>query len=115
MTKGLLHQTVSPASFVSCLLIIEFYFKKRNFEDNFSSKIEASGWMKTNMAAMSYHPRILSPKYGQTGNVKLLPAKRSLSFTVKWPNLDFKVSSKYGCEHFSMFLSFIVESHKSSG
>ena len=22
-----------------CLLIIEFYFKKRNFEDNFSSKI----------------------------------------------------------------------------
>ena len=23
-----------------CLMIIEFYFKKRNFEDNFSSKIE---------------------------------------------------------------------------
>ena len=26
--------------------------------------------MKTNIAAVSYHPRILSPKYGQTGNVK---------------------------------------------
>ena len=25
-----------------CLLIIEFYFKKRNFEDNISSKIEVS-------------------------------------------------------------------------
>ena len=25
-----------------CLLIIEFYFKKPNFEDNFSSKIEVS-------------------------------------------------------------------------
>ena len=30
--------------------------KKRNFEDN--------RWMNTNMAAASYHPRILSPKYG---------------------------------------------------
>ena len=44
-----------------CLLIIEFYFKRRNFEDNVSPKIEVSGWMKTNMAAASYHPRILSP------------------------------------------------------
>ena len=26
-----------------CLLIIEFYFKKRNFEDSFSAKIEVSG------------------------------------------------------------------------
>ena len=25
-----------------CLLIIEFYFKKRNFEDNISSKIKVS-------------------------------------------------------------------------
>ena len=32
------------------------------------------------MAAASYHPRILSPKYGQTGNVRPLTAKRSLSF-----------------------------------
>ena len=39
--------------------------------------------MKTNMAAASYHPRILSLKYGQTGNVKSLIAKRSLSFVVK--------------------------------
>ena len=28
-------------------------------------------------------PRILSPKYGQTGNVKPLTANRSLSFAVK--------------------------------
>ena len=39
------------------------------------------------MAAASYHPRILSPKYGQTGNVKLLTANGSLSFAVKWPNV----------------------------
>ena len=49
-----------------CLLIIEFYFKKRNLEDNFWAKVEVSGRMKTDMAAVSYHPRILSPKYGQT-------------------------------------------------
>ena len=77
------------------LVIIEFYFKKikkRYFEDNFWAKIEISGWMKTNMAATSYHPRILSPKYRQTGNVKPLTANCSLSFAVKWPNLDHKVS-----------------------
>ena len=45
--------------------------------------------MKTNMAAAaSYHSRILSPKYGQTSNVEPLTANRSLSFAVKWPNLD---------------------------
>ena len=44
--------------------------------------------MKTNMAAASYHLQILSPKYGQMGNVKPLTANRSLSFAVKWPNLD---------------------------
>ena len=49
--------------------------------------------MNTNIAAASYHSRILSPKYGQTGNVKPLTAnRRSLSFAVKWPNLDLKVS-----------------------
>ena len=49
--------------------------------------------MNTNIAAASYHPRILSLKYGQTGNVKPLTAnRRSLSFAVKWPNLDLKVS-----------------------
>ena len=47
-------------------MIIEFYLKK-NFEDNFSVKIVVSGWMETTMEAASYHPRILSPKYGQTG------------------------------------------------
>ena len=49
--------------------------------------------MKTNMAAASYHPRILSPKYGQTGNVKPLTVNRSLLFAVKWPDLDLKVSN----------------------
>ena len=49
--------------------------------------------MNTNIAAASYHPRILSPKFGQTSNVKPLTAnRRSLSFAVKWPNLDLKVS-----------------------
>ena len=49
--------------------------------------------MNTNIAAASYHRRILSPKYGQTGNVKPLTAnRRSLSFAVKWPNLDLKIS-----------------------
>ena len=43
-------------------------------------------------AIASYHPRIWSPKYGQTGNLKPLTANRSLSFAVKWPNLDLKVS-----------------------
>ena len=35
------------------------------------------------MAAASYHPGILIPKYGQTGNVKPLTANRGLSFEVK--------------------------------
>ena len=33
-----------------------------------------------------------SQNYGQTGNVKPLTTNRSLSFAVKWPNLDLKVS-----------------------
>ena len=69
--------------------------KKRNFEHDVSAEIEVSEWMNTNMAAASYHPRILSPKYGQTGNVKPLTANHSLSFAVKWPNLDLKVSNVY--------------------
>ena len=50
-----------------CLLIIEFYFKKRNFEDSFSAKIEVSGWMKTNMAAASYRPANLKPQIWADG------------------------------------------------
>ena len=46
--------------------------------------------MKTNMAAASYHLRIC-PNYGQTGNVKPLTEKRSLSFAIKWQNLGLKV------------------------
>ena len=77
------------------LLLIDYRIllkKPRSFEDNFSVKIEVGGWMKTNMAAASYHPRIFSLKHGQTGNVKPLTANRSLSFPVKWPNLDLKIS-----------------------
>ena len=44
------------------------------------------------MAVASYHPRILIPKYGQTDHVKPLTANPGLSFAVRWPNLDFKVS-----------------------
>ena len=46
---------------------------------------------KTNMAAASYHPRILIAKYGQTDNVKPLTTNRSLPFAVRRPNLDLKV------------------------
>ena len=35
------------------------------------------------MAVASYHPRILSPNYGQTGNVKPLTANRGLPFAVR--------------------------------
>ena len=44
------------------------------------------------MAAASYYPRILIPKYEQTDNVKPLTANRGLQFAVGWPNLDLKVS-----------------------
>ena len=78
------------------LLLVDYriLFQKniKCFSDNFSAKIEVSGWMKTNMTATSYHLRILSSKYGQTGNMKPLTANRSLSFEVKWPNHDLKVS-----------------------
>ena len=46
------------------------------------------------MAAASYHPRILIPKYEQTDNVKPLTANRGLQFAVGWPNLDLKVSNE---------------------
>ena len=36
------------------------------------------------MAAASYHPRILIPKYEQTDNVKPLTANRGLQFAVGW-------------------------------
>ena len=44
------------------------------------------------MAAASYHPRILIPKYVQTDNVKPLTTNRGLQFAVGRPNLDLKVS-----------------------
>ena len=45
------------------------------------------------MAAASYYPRILIPKYEQTDNVKPLTANRGLPFAVRWPNFDLKVSN----------------------
>ena len=48
--------------------------------------------MEANMAAATYHQQILSPKYGQTGNVKPLTANLSLLFAVKWSNLGLKAS-----------------------
>ena len=78
--------------FLELFCLLNSISKKHNFEDSFSgSKIEESGWMKTNMAAMSYHSWILSPKYEQTGSMKPLTTNRSLLFAVKWPNLDLKV------------------------
>ena len=47
--------------------------------------------MKTNVAAASYHPRILIPKYGQTDNVKPLTANRGLLFAVK-PGFHLPIS-----------------------
>ena len=82
------HNTMFERTYDFFVLVINFCFIKHNFKDNFLAKIEVSGWMKTNMAAASYHPRILSAKYGQTGNVKRLTANRSLMAAVKWPNLD---------------------------
>ena len=44
------------------------------------------------MAVASYQRRILSPKYGQTGNVKPLTANRGLSFAVR-RNIELKGSN----------------------
>lgn len=52
-----------------------------------SAKIEVNEWMKTKMAAISYQPRILSPKYEQMDNLKPLTVcsemakRRSLSLS----------------------------------
>ena len=50
--------------------------------------------MKTNMAAieLTVNPRILSPKRGQTANMKPLTTNCGLPFVVRLPNLDRKVS-----------------------
>ena len=104
LPQGFLHSKTSQSHvweevrLLRTLLLIDYrnlFLKKLNFEDNFSANnIELSGWMKTNMAAASYYPRILSPKYRHTDNVKPLTANRSLSFAVKWPHIDVKVSNK---------------------
>lgn len=64
---------------------------KSNFEVDFSAWIGVNEWIKTNMAASSYHLWILSPKYGQTGNEETLTENRGSPFAVRWPNLDLKV------------------------
>ena len=102
----------NPTFELFCLLIIEFDFKKRNCEDNFSAKIEVSGWMKRSMAAASHHPLISSPKYGQTGNVKPLTANHSLPFAVKWPNLDLKVSIVFNYINRFMYINVFCDRFK---
>ena len=52
------------------------------------------------MAASSYYPRILNPKYGLTANVKPLTANRGLPFSVRWLNLDLKGLRYYMERHF---------------
>ena len=49
--------------------------------------------MEANMSAATYRQQILSPRYGQTGNVKPLTANCSLSFAVEWSNLGLKASN----------------------
>ena len=44
------------------------------------------------MAAVSYHPLVFHPKYGQTDRMKAPNANRGLPFAVRQPNLDLKVS-----------------------
>ena len=88
--QGFLHPKTSQSNFweeiqlYRTLLLIDYriLLKKQNFEDNFSAKIEVSGWMKTNVAAASYHPQILSPKYGQMDNVERITANRKLQLVV---------------------------------
>ena len=43
------------------------------------------------MVAASYHLRIVSPKYGQTCNLRLLTAQRGFQFAARWLNLDLEV------------------------
>ena len=60
------------------------------------------------MAAASYHPRILIPKYGQTGSVKPLSANTRIAFCGKiiWPSFDRKVSNVWGKLFFFFPLKF---------
>lgn len=52
---------------------------------------------KTNMVAARYQPRILIPKFGQTGNVNPITANLGLQFAARWrQNLDLKVSINKG-------------------
>ena len=75
-----------------CLEITSNSFSyKSNFEVDFSAWIGVNEWIKTNMAASSYHLWILSPKYGQTGSEETLTENHGLPFAVRWPNLDLKV------------------------
>ena len=68
----------------SAYSLSNFILKKCNFEDNSSAKIEQSGFMNENKhGSHEQPPANSSPKYGQTGNVKLLTANHSLLFAVK--------------------------------
>ena len=107
VSQGFLHSKTSQSHFweeirlFRTLSLINYwttvFFIERNFEDDFSAKIEVNEWIKTNMAGASYHPRIVIPKYEQTGNVKPLTANSGLPFAVRWPNLDLKVQVSNDC------------------
>ena len=63
------------------------------------------------MAAASYHPRILIPKYEQTDNVKPLTTNRGLQFAVGWPNLYLKVSNiSFLVDYFKKLNTFLAHS-----
>ena len=69
--------------------------------------------MKTNMAAASYHPRILSLKYGQAGNANLLTAKPQFVVCSKMTKLErhlLRINSRW-IEKFEQVHNYAVALH----
>ena len=97
------------------LLLIDYRIRFRKnviLQTILSAKIEVSGWMKTCMTAASYHPLISSPKYEHTGNLKPLTANRSLSFAVKWPNVNLKFSIIFNYINRFMYINVFCDRPK---
>ena len=53
-----------------------------------------------------------SPKYEKTGNLKPLTANRSLSFAVKWPNLNLKFSIIFNYINRFMYINVFFDRPK---
>ena len=74
LRKGFLHPKTSEFHVCEeikpfCSYWLRILFQKNVILKTMSQlKIEVRGWMKTNTAAASFHPRILSPKYAQMGS-----------------------------------------------